>query len=183
MRASVFIGTSLDGFIAREDGDIEWLTGEAGADSVEDHGYYAFYDTVDALVMGRATFAKVLTFDQWPFEGKPVVVLSSRGVEIPPELAGKVEVMSGTPAEVVARLEARGVRHAYVDGGVTIQRFLAAGLIQRMVITRGPVLIGQGIPLFGALPADVRLHHVETRAFPSGFVQSTYEVLPHTQPA
>jgi dihydrofolate reductase len=133
---------------------------------------------VDTFVMGRATFEKVLTFGQWPFEGKPVVVLSSRGVELPPELAGKVEIMLGTFAEVVARLEARGTRHAYVDGGVTIQRFLAAGLIQRMTITRGPVLIGQGIPLFGALPADVRLHHVETKAFPSGFVQSTYEVVP-----
>src|SRR5262245_45507555 len=121
MRASVYIGASLDGFIARADGDLEWLTGEAGADPAEDHGYYTFYDTVDALVMGRATFEKVLTFDHWPFEGKPVVVLSSRGVTIPPELAGKVEILSGSPEEVVAQLEARGFQHAYVDGGVTIQ--------------------------------------------------------------
>lgn len=175
MRASVFIGTSLDGFIARADGDLEWLTGEAGEE--EDHGYQAFFDTVDVLVMGRGTFEKVLTFGFWPWESTPVVVLSSRELAVAKEHEGKVERMSGAPEEVLARLSARGLRHAYVDGGVTIQRFLAARLIQRITITRAPVLIGSGIPLFGPLPADVRLKLVETKAYRTGLVQSTYEVV------
>jgi dihydrofolate reductase len=84
--------------------------------------------------------------------------------------------MGGEPREIVARLDAQGVRHAYVDGGVTIQRFLRAGLIQRLIVTRVPVLIGQGIPLFGALDADVPLRHVATRSYASGLVQSEYAV-------
>jgi dihydrofolate reductase len=87
-----------------------------------------------------------------------------------------VEQMSGAPAEIVSKLAARGVNHIYVDGGITIQAFLRAGLIQRLIITRVPVLIGEGIPLFGALPGDVRLKHVATRDYPSGLVQTEYQV-------
>ena len=84
--------------------------------------------------------------------------------------------MSGSPEQIVARLEERGVRRAYVDGGVTIQRFLEAGAIQRIIITRIPILLGAGIPLFGSLSRDVRLTHIETRSWPSGLVQSEYIV-------
>src|SRR5262245_47180672 len=130
--------------------------------------------TVDGLVMGRATFEKVLSFGiAWPYR-KPVVVLSNRGIELPPDLPKSVEVMSGAPAEIVAQLERRGWNNAYVDGGVTIQRFLEAGLIQRLIITRIPVLIGSGIPLFGPLTRDIRLKHVETRSYRSGLVQHEY---------
>ncbi|MGZ8392183.1 MAG: dihydrofolate reductase family protein [Gemmatimonadales bacterium] len=171
MRASVFIATSLDGFIARANGDIDWLpTGD-----VEEHGYQAFIATVDALVIGRKTYETVLAFDAWPYGDKPVYVLSSG--TLPPAPPGAVvEHMSGAPAEIVSRLSARGVRHVYVDGGITIQRFLQAGLIQRLIITRIPVLIGTGIPLFGAIPRDIVLHHVSTRQYESGLVQSEYLV-------
>lgn len=172
MKCSVFIATSLDGFIARPNGDLDWLPG----DDVEDHGYYAFMDTVDGLVMGRGTFEKVLTFGAWPFT-KPVVVLSSRRIDLPPELPKSVEVMSGSPTEVVSQLDRRGWKNAYIDGGDTITRFLEAGLIQRMIITRIPVLIGSGIPLFGRLTHDIRLKHVETRSYRSGLVQHEYEVV------
>ena len=131
--------------------------------------------TVDALVLGRKTYDKVLTFDAWPYGQKPVFVLSTRPLVAAPPGA-VVERMSGDPAEIVAQLTARGVRHAYVDGGMTIQRFLQAGLIQRLIITRVPVLIGDGIPLFGALQGDVALTHVATRAYASGLVQSEYAV-------
>lgn len=169
MTASVFIGTSLDGFIAREDGALDWLPADA-----EPHGYDEFMATVDALVIGRKTFETVMGFDAWPYGTKPVVVLSTSlpGVTVP---AGAVcEVMAGTPGEIVTRLASRGLKHLYVDGGITIQRFLAAGLIQRLIITRIPVLLGSGIPLFGALPHDLRLKHVATRTYPSGLVQSEY---------
>ena len=171
VNASVFIGTSLDGFIARVDGGLDWLPAGGG----EPHGYDEFMATVDVLIIGRNTFETVLSFDAWPYGAKPVVVLSTHPLApAPPDAV--VERMSGAPAEIVSQLDARGVRHAYVDGGITIQRFLQAGLIQRLIVTRVPVLLGAGIPLFGALERDIVLRHVSTRQYPSGLVQSEYAI-------
>ena len=170
MKASVFIATSLDGFIARPDGALDWLPG----DDVEPHGYDEFMATVDVLVIGRKTFDTVMTFGAWPFGAKPVVVLSSRPASVIAPAGAMCEAMAGTPEQVLHRLASRGMRHAYVDGGITIQRFLAARLIQRMIITRIPVLLGDGIPLFGALAHDIRFVHVATHAYASGLVQSEY---------
>jgi dihydrofolate reductase len=174
MLCSVFIATSLDGYIARPNGGIDWLPEPSGSDA-DDHGYSAFMDTVDAVVMGRNTYELVLTFGGWHFT-KPVVVLSSRSVTIAPELAEKVFHASGTPQEVQAFCAARGWQSLYIDGGVTIQRFLAEGLIDRFIITRVPVIIGSGLPLFAAVPADVRLTHEQTQAYANGLVQSRYRV-------
>jgi dihydrofolate reductase len=174
MTCSVFIATSLDGYIARPDGGIDWLPEPSGSDA-DDHGYSAFMASVDAVVMGRNTYELVLTFGGWHFT-KPVVVLSTRGVTIAPELATKVFQTSGTPSEVLSYCATRGWTSLYIDGGVTIQKFLAAGLIDRMIITRVPVVIGAGLPLFGAVPADVRLTHVATQAYSNGLVQSEYRV-------
>ena len=173
MTASVFIATSLDGFIARPNGDLDWLPAGGG----EPHGYDEFIASVDAIVLGRKSFDKVLTFEAWPYGDKRVVVLSSRPVDLSAARGGVVEQMAGPPAEIVSRLAASGAHHLYIDGGITIQRFLRAGLIQRLVITRVPVLIGDGIPLFGAVPHDIRLHHLATRQYPSGLVQSEYHVV------
>ena len=172
MKASVFVGTSLDGFIARANGELDFLPPGGG----EPHGYHEFMATVDALVIGRNTFETVLSYDPWPYGGKPVFVLTSRPLEIPDLPGAVVERMSGDPADVVSQLAARGIGHIYVDGGITIQRFLRAGLIQRLIITRVPVLIGDGIPLFGALQGDIALQHVATRQYASGLVQSEYVV-------
>jgi dihydrofolate reductase len=169
---SVFVGTSVDGFIARPNGDLDFLPPGGG----EPHGYNEFMASVDALVIGRKTFETVLAFPAWPYGDKRVVVLSSRPVDLSAVRGGVVEQMAGQPAEIVRKLAASGARHLYVDGGVTIQGFLRAGLVQRLVITRVPVLIGDGIPLFGNLPRDVRLHHVATRHYPSGLVKSEYQV-------
>jgi dihydrofolate reductase len=173
MTASVFIATSLDGFIARPNGDLDWLPAGGG----EPHGYDEFIASVDAIVLGRKSFDKVLTFEAWPYGDKRVVVLSSRPVDLSAARGGVVEQMAGPPAEIVSRLAASGAHHLYIDGGITIQRFLRAGLIQRLVITRVPVLIGDGVPLFGAVPHDIRLHHLATRQYPSGLVQSEYHVV------
>ena len=173
MTASVFIATSLDGFIARPNGDLDWLPEDGG----EPHGYDEFIAGVDAIVFGRNTFEKVLTFGAWPYGDKRVVVLSSRPVDLSAAVGGVVEQLAGPPAEIVSQLAATGADDLYVDGGITIQRFLRAGLIQRLIITRVPVLIGEGVPLFGAIPQDIRLHHVSTRHYPSGLVQSEYQVL------
>lgn len=177
MMVSVFIGTSVDGFIARPNGDLDFLPEGGG----EPHGYNEFMASVDALVIGRNTFETVLAFPEWPYGNKRVVVLSSRPVDFSTihrdsVRGGVVEQMAGTPAEIVAKLAASGVHHIYVDGGITIQRFLRAGLVQRLTITRVPVLIGEGIPLFGTLPRDLRLRHVATKHYPSGLVKSEYEV-------
>ncbi|MGB9408517.1 MAG: dihydrofolate reductase family protein [Terracidiphilus sp.] len=172
MMVSVFIGTSVDGFIARTNGELDWLPEGGG----EPHGYNEFFASVDVIVIGRKTFETVLTFGAWPYGGKRVVVLSSRPVDLSAVVGGTAEQMAGPPAEIVAQLAASGAHHLYIDGGITIQRFLCAGLIQRLIITRVPVLIGEGIPLFGALPSDIRLQHIATRYYPSGLVQSEYQI-------
>jgi dihydrofolate reductase len=172
MTVSVFIGTSVDGFIARPDGALDFLP-----EDCEPHGYDEFIAGVDALVIGRNTFETVLAFPEWPYGKKRVVVLSSRPLDLSAAWGAVVEQMSGDPAEIVTKLAATGAHHLYVDGGMTIQRFLRAGQVHRLTITRVPVLIGQGIPLFSALPSDVRLRHVATQHYPSGLVKSEYQVV------
>jgi len=172
VKGSIFIGVSLDGQIARADGGLDWLPHGNG----EDYGYDAFMATVDALVMGRGTYDIVRKFDKWFYGTKPVFVLSHRELE-PPHDGAVVERLTGTPAEVAAEMDRRGVKHVYVDGGITIQQFLDAGLIQRLIISRVPVLIGKGIPLFGATSKDIPLKLISTRSWPSGMVQCEYEVL------
>jgi dihydrofolate reductase len=172
MRASTFIGTSLDGFIARANGSFDFLPAGGG----EPHGYDEFMESVDALVIGRNTYEIVLAFEAWPYGDKPVFVLST-GAVAPAPAGAVVEHMCGEPAEIVRQLAGRGVRHAYVDGGITIQRFIQAGLIQTLIITRVPVLIGSGIPLFGVVPHDIHLRHVATRDYAGGLVKSEYQII------
>jgi dihydrofolate reductase len=175
VKASVFVGTSVDGFIARKNHALDFLPAGGG----EPHGYDEFMASVDALVIGRHTFGVVLGFDAWPYGNKPVFVLSRRRLApAPPEAV--VTRLSGAPSKIVSQLAARGLRHIYVDGGITVQRFLRAGLIQRLIVTRVPVLIGTGIPLFGPVERDIRLQHVATRQYASGLVQSEYLVVPQT---
>ena len=172
MKASVFVGTSLDGFIARTNGALDFLPPGGG----EPHGYDEFMESVDALVIGRKTYETVLAFDTWPYGQKPVFVLSTRPLAPAPD-AARVEHLSGPLAAIPSQLEARGIQHVYVDGGITVQGFLRAGLIQRLIITRVPVLIGTGIPLFGPTTRDIVLKHIATRQYASGLVQSEYEVV------
>ncbi len=174
MKLSVFCGVSVDGFLARPDHSLDFLdTGEQ-----EPHGFEEFYDSVDVVVIGRKTFEVVLTFGKWFYGKKQVVVLSSRPLDFSTVKGGVVEQMSGEPSEIVEQLKARDFKHAYIDGGNTIQRFLMAGLIDRMVITRVPVLIGAGISLFCPVPGDIHLRHVATRCYAGGLVQSEYELGP-----
>jgi dihydrofolate reductase len=172
MPCSVFCGTSLDGFIARHDGRFDFLPEDG-----EPHGYEEFFASVDAVVMGRNTYDVVMKFPSWPYEKKRVVVLSSKAIAIPAALAPTVEHMSGTPREIIEKLGATAAHNLHIDGGITIQNFLRAGAIDHIYVTRVPVLIGQGIPLFGALPADLKLKHVATQSYPSGLVKSEYRVV------
>lgn len=172
MTVSVFVGTSVDGFIARTNGDLDFLPAGGG----EPHGYDEFMASVDALVIGRKTFETVLKFAVWPYGDKRVVVMSSKPIDLSAARGAVLEQMAGSPAEIVSKLAASGTHNLYIDGGITIQGFLRAGLVQRLIITRVPVLIGDGIPLFGPLTRDLRLRHVATQHYPSGLVQSEYYV-------
>jgi dihydrofolate reductase len=169
--ASVFIGTSLDGFIARPDGDLAWLTsrGEAAG---EDLGYQEFIAGVDAIVLGRGTYEAGLRFDTWPYEGMRVAVLSTR---LEPGADPRVTVYRDLDRLVEGLAEA-GVKRVYADGGQVIRSFLRAGLIHDLTITTVPVLLGTGLPLFGPLDGDISLTHRFTQVFGAGVVQSTYTV-------
>ena len=168
---TVYIATSLDGFIARPGGEIDWL-GEP--EEGEDYGWAEFIAGIDAIVMGRATFEQVLTFGTWPYEGTPLTVLSTTMKTIPEHLKGKAEVSSLQPLALLEHLAAMGRKRVYVDGGKTIQSFMRAGLIDELIITRLPVLIGQGIPLFGPLDGDAAWEHLSTKTFGKGLVKSSY---------
>lgn len=172
---SVFVGTSVDGFIARRNGAFDFLM-----PFTEPHGFEEFLASVDAIVMGRNTYESILPITEWPYGNKRVIVLSSkpihRSAATPP-----FEQMNGEPAEIVAQLAASGALHLYVDGGITIQRFLRAGLVDRLTITRVPLLIGEGIPLFGSIPRDIQLTHIGTRRYASGLVSSDYTVMKQGQ--
>jgi dihydrofolate reductase len=174
---SVYIASSADGFIAGSDGDIEWLHRPQYAEAVlEGLSYDDYISTVDTLVMGRNSFEKVMSFDSWPYEGTPVVVLSSQELIIPPHLKEFVRTESRTPTELVSMLASEGKQHLYIDGGVTIQRFLQAGLIDEITITRIPVLLGAGIPLFGSLGIEIPLRLMAATNSDNGFVQVRYAV-------
>ncbi|MBC3238711.1 dihydrofolate reductase [Pseudomonas lurida] len=178
IRCSVFIAASIDGFIARPNGDIEWLH-RPEYETAELNGvtYERFIATVDALVMGRKTLEKILSFPEWPYEGTPVIALSHQPLQIPAHLEGKVELMAGDVTSLVATLAERGMKHLYIDGGQTIQAFLEAGLVNELIITRIPVLLGQGIPLFSQIGRQLELRHIGTHESDNGFVQSRYQVM------
>lgn len=173
-RVSVFVGTSLDGFIARQDGDFKWL--EQASDSNLDYGFNDFFAHVDALVMGRNTFDVMARLPTWYYGDKPVIVLTHRAITHQ-NMPKTVETMAGEPQDIVGRLAERGFHRLYVDGGQTIQAFLRADLVDDLTVSRLPILIGTGIPLFGSLRKDIHLKHIGTRTFPGGMIQSSYEVV------
>jgi dihydrofolate reductase len=180
-KCSVYVATSLDGFISRRDGEIDWLNHfNALVPEGEDLGYAQFMSGVDALVMGRNTFEQVLTFGAWPYGDKPVVVFSRQLKTLPGDMPDTVSLSADEPKKLVEGLSARGWNHLYVDGGLAIQSFLAADLIDEIIITVIPILLGDGKSLFGPLSADVELELVESRAFEFGFVQSKYRVMKST---
>jgi dihydrofolate reductase len=172
LKCSVFIASSLDGYIARSDGGIDWLTG--AAESNEDYGYQAFFNSIDSLVIGRKTYETALAFDTWPYKGKKVFVFTADLKSVSNNLTHNVLAVSPPASGVVEKVVALGCRHAYIDGGRTIQTFLAEGCIGEMTITTIPILIGDGIRLFGKLNGDVKLKHLETKTYANGFVQTRY---------
>lgn len=177
-KVSVFIATSLDGYIARSDGSIDWLdAANAAVPEGEDFGYNALMETVDALIMGRNSYEKVLSFNSWPYGDTPVTILSRNPIAFPEGLPKTVQHSSEKPTDLCERMSREGINHIYVDGGNTIQRFLAAGLVDELTITVIPVILGDGLSLFGSTTSDLLLTCVGAKAYEFGFVQLKYTIL------
>jgi len=172
MKVSVYVGMSLDGFIARQDGDIEWLTVFQNKE-VED-SYKEFIRTIDTIVIGKRTFEKVLGFPSWPYD-RNVFVLSSTMKKLPPEAIGKATLVSMKPSALLMYLSNEGFSNIYVDGGNTVRRFLENDLVGELIVTQVPILIGSGLPLFGPLNKDLQFNHISTNVYSNGLVKSHYE--------
>jgi dihydrofolate reductase len=168
----VYIATSLDGFIATPDGGVEWLDDVPNPDK-DDFGYGAFISRVDAIMMGSGTYEKVLTFGPWPYE-KIVYVLSNRIVSVPEELIDRIKIINGPLEAVLSILKEQGIENLYIDGGKVIQSFLRKDLIDELIITKVPKLLGKGIPLFGDLEGTMNFTHVETEVINNYLVKSRY---------
>ena len=170
---SVFIATSLDGYIADKNGGIDWLHSIPNPD-LDDMGYVAFTSHIDALVMGRTTFETVCAFDvDWPYE-KPVFVLSNTLKEIPKSHQGKAFLVRGSLTEILDHIHQKGYHQLYVDGGTTIRSFLKEDLIDEMIITTIPILLGGGSPLFSELPKEMKFELVESKTFLDQISQNHY---------
>lgn len=172
----VFVACSLDGFIARSDHELDWLTKQPVGD--EDHGYDQFISKIDGIVMGSASYLKVRSFPEWPYD-KPVVVLSQSLTpeDIPDTLVDHVRLSRARPTRLMDVLAEEGWSRVYVDGGAVIQSFLRAGLISDLTITHIPILLGAGRRLFGALEDDIDLELMETRQFRTGLLSTRYRVV------
>lgn len=184
MKCSVFIATSVDGYIATLDGGVDWLqtAGNPSADmgDNQDMGFNDFINSVDCMIMGRKCMEVIssmnLTPEQWPYRDIPIVVLSNTLKDAPENLSDRVEIYSGDIQLLIKELESKGLNHAYIDGGSTITTFINQKLIDQMIITKAPVLLGEGIPLFGKIDQKVKLEKAEAVAYPNEFIQIKYDV-------
>lgn len=174
---AAFIATSLDGYIARINGKLDWLENSAIKGDSEDYGYQKFMSSVDCIILGRNSFEKIANFSQWPYEGKRVIVISKTLKQPPKDFIDKVEVYGGQLELLAVDLQHKGLRKVYVDGGLTIQSMLKYNLLDEITLTQVPILIGRGIKLYGDLKDDIKLKLLKSQRFPSGFVQQHYQVL------
>ncbi len=178
VKVSVYIGTSLDGFIAREDGDIGWLDdANKKVTPGEDFGFNSFLESVDLIIMGRKTFEQVIPFDQWPYKDTKMIVLTSKNIEIPEKLKKTVTTSNiSSPEQLIKELSDQPINHIYVDGGIVIQDFLLAGLVDEITVTIVPILIGKGKSFSGLISKDLYLQHSKTTVYDFGFVQNKYKI-------
>lgn len=184
MKCSVFIATSADGYIATADGGVEWLdtSGKVDVDMGDeaDMGFVNYIASVDCMIMGRKCMEKLSSFnlspEQWPYGDIRIIVLSNTRKQEPRNLKGKVEMYSGEIPALISQLETEGYRYVYVDGGTTITYFLNLMLINEMTITKAPILLGEGIPLFGKTNNHIKLEDAQATSYPNDFIQIKYNV-------
>lgn len=180
MKGCVYIATSLDGFIAEKDGNIDWLNNLPPPTEEEgDMGFAAHLASVDCMIMGRNTFDKVISFgkEMWAYGKLPIIVWSRSPVEIPDYRQDTVTCSSLPPKELFEKLEKDGYKRAYIDGGVTVQKFLEAGLVHHICQSMAPILLGGGIPLYGQGLGQKKLKLEITKSYSNGMVSLDYEVI------
>tara|TARA_B110000881_G_C18428207_1_gene439495 strand:- start:187 stop:750 length:564 start_codon:yes stop_codon:yes gene_type:complete len=184
MKCSVFIATSADGYIATNDGGVAWLESAGKKDAEMGHeadmGMNSYIASVDCMIMGRKCMEVISSFnlppEHWPYGDIKIIALSNTLTTAPDNLKDKVEMYSGDIHSLIAKLESDGYKHAYVDGGSTITEFINLQLINEMTITKAPVLLGEGLPLFGKIVNQITLTDVTARDYPNGFAQLHYKV-------
>jgi len=171
---SIFIATSLDGYISNKNGGLDWLQSIPNPEN-DDMGFVEFTNRIDALVMGRTTFETVIGFDvPWPYN-KPVFVLSNKLKEIPKSHKDKAYLIKGTLTEILKQIHTKGHERLYIDGGTTIRNFLKEDLIDEMVLTKIPILLGGGSSLFAELPNELKFELIGTKTFLNQITQNHYK--------
>lgn len=170
-KVSIYIATSIDGYIARKDNSLDWL--EYGHQGDEDYGFKEFMNSIDALILGRNTYEVVSAFEEWPYSGKRVIVLSNTLKEVRKE----AELFCGQLTDLVSMLHSESIKHVWVDGGITVSKFLDAGLVDDITISVIAMILGSGIPLFSTMSREHKCHLISTQSYPSGLVQLKYEVV------
>lgn len=168
----VYIATSIDGYIARKDGNLDWLM-EIPDPENSDYGFSEFMDRIDGIIIGRNTYETVIGFDQWPYT-KPVFILSNTLKEVAGDVKRKAEIVSGKLEIIIDSLRKKGFENLYIDGGRTIQSFLQQNLIDELILTRIPIILGSGIPLFVSMDREIGFNHIETEIFDNTMVKSRY---------
>jgi len=172
----VYIAQSLDGYISDRNGKLDWLNSIPNPENI-DMGYNELTENIDAIIMGRKTFETVCSFNiNWPYQ-KPVFVLSRTLKKIPSQYSGKAEIINSSIPDLLADLNQKGYNRLYIDGGKTIQSFLKEGLINELIITTMPILLGGGSKLFSDLPNEIKLEHLRTEVFLNQVVQSHYKLI------
>jgi dihydrofolate reductase len=177
MKIVIYVALSLDGYIAREDGSIDWLMDIPNPEK-SDYGFSDFIESIDAILMGRNTFDKVQSFGVWPYN-KPVFVLSNTLTEVPPLLKEKVQILKGEEESILELLSNKGYKNLYVDGGKTIQGYLESELVDEMILSKIPIILGSGIPLFRSLENEQKFEHVKTEVYNNGIIKSHYKKVQH----
>jgi dihydrofolate reductase len=172
MPGIVYIATSLDGYIARKNGNLDWLMERPNPEN-SDYGFSEFMERIDGILMGRNTFETIVAFGQWPYT-KPVFVLSSKLNRVPDDYLEKASIVSGDPKEIIQDLKNKGIEKLYIDGGKTIQSFLKQDLIDELIITRVPIILGSGIPLFTDMDQEMKFRLKDTEILNEDLVKSTY---------
>lgn len=170
-KVSVRVGQSIDGYIAKKDGNIDWLY--YGHSGDEEYGFKDFINSIDGLILGKNTYEVVSNFDQWPYDGKRVIVLSNSLKNVRPE----AELYTGSLKDLLSKLHSEGIKHVWVDGGVTISKFLEEGLVDEISISVIAMILGSGIPLFNPMNAEHKCELLSTKSYPSGLVESKYKIL------
>lgn len=169
-KITVYIATSIDGYIARKDGSLDWLDRVGGFD--EDYGFQKLIDSIDAVILGRNTYEVAATVQDWPYKGKRIVVLSNSLQTVREE----TELFRGDITQLVAQLHQDGIKHIWIDGGVTISQFLDLQMVDCMTLSIIPVILGGGMPLFNPIGKELDCHLVSSQSYPSGLVQLNYEL-------